>query len=640
MQLQWTIDYDVAAMAFLTVLLLFISRSRHVRTVQNRLFIWLSYLMLAATALDLITAFTLSNTQAVPLALNNVLNVLCLLCSQIMPIVLLLYLFTALRVWNYRTKKWLWAYFIPTVPAMGMIIASPATRLVFYFDEQARYMHGSMWSAMFIPGILIVCVSVIYIVRYWHRLTKLQNIALLSFDVMIVLGMLLQALFFEWILLTYFCMSLSLFIVYLALQRQEYYLTKMADMFNADAFTDVYEEAVRLKRAFGFALIEIPDIRQLFTMYGQPLSSALIERVNQTLSAEFGRDNVFMLSITRFSVYLAKPADKQLTRCIDAIRTGWIIDKTRYCLPCAATMITNADYMPAPENLHAFLELAASAMISDMKPGVVDMSAEAYQRLHRRMDVQRALHQAIENKTLNAYYQPIYDAATRRVCLAEALARIEDDRLGVVPAYEFIDIAERDGSIASMTALLFERVCETIRLMGEKYPTVKRIGFNLSAAQLMQNNLVETLLSIAESHGVSLDRFAFELTESEPITRSGQIGQSIDWLCASGAELSLDDFGTGYSNFSKILDISFQTVKIDKSLVQGYMLGRSGFLKHLCDMFHDAGMTIIAEGIENEQQAEELSQIGCDMLQGFYFSKPIPEKELLALLGNEAVVEA
>ena len=634
-QLQWMIHYDIAALAFVAVLLLFITRSRSVPLRQNSLFSLLTYGMLTATLLDIVTAFTLSYAKVVPLGLNVVMIILCLCSTQTMPILLLIYLFAALRILDHRTKRWLLLYCLPSAPAFMLIVLSPITQSVFYFDEQMRYVHGPLWSALFLPCLFVMGVSVYYIVRHRRRLNTVQIISLLSFDFMIGLGMILQVLFFEWGLLTYFCVSLSLFIIYLAFQRQEYYLNKSADMFNLEAFRDVYEETRRLKGDFGVALLEIPEIRRYSSVYGQGLTAQLHRRINAALSAQFGRDNVFMLSPTRFAALFRPPVQERLARCAEEIQNGWIIERKRISLPCAATTLTEGENMPSPEELDMFLEMAALTLRENESGEIMDLSAGACQRLNRLMDVRRALQSAIEHKTLNAYYQPIYDAKTRKICLVEALARIEDERLGVVPAGEFIDIAERDGSIVNMTALLFDRVCDAAQSLGDRFPGLTHFSFNLSAAQLLQTDLVDRLLRAAREQDVPFTRFIFELTESEPITRSGQVGHNIDRLYAYGANLSLDDFGTGYSNFSNIFTISFDTVKFDKSLVDAYARGGSGFLRHLCDLFHDAGVRVIAEGIETQKQADELTSIGCDMLQGYYFSRPVSKEKLIALLEQE-----
>jgi EAL domain-containing protein (putative c-di-GMP-specific phosphodiesterase class I) len=147
----------------------------------------------------------------------------------------------------------------------------------------------------------------------------------------------------------------------------------------------------------------------------------------------------------------------------------------------------------------------------------------------------------------------------------------------------------------------------------------------------MNNQLVNELSEIAERHHVSMELFDFEITETS-VDNHDQILQQMLRLQACGSELSLDDFGAGTSNLSRLLKLPIHVVKIDMDVVWSYFRGESSVLPDLVQMFQNADLKIVVEGVETAKMKDALADMGCDYQQGYYFSKPIPREEFLRLM--------
>lgn len=247
------------------------------------------------------------------------------------------------------------------------------------------------------------------------------------------------------------------------------------------------------------------------------------------------------------------------------------------------------------------------------------------------------LDQALANREFVPYYQPIVNVRTGRIAMAEALARWISPDFGFVSPGYFIPSLEKHGGISRVDMDITNQVFDMLRQRMRASKHVVPIDVNVSWVDFGDINYVNNLIDHLKDKEVTTDMCRYEITETTIAELSEGNTKIIDIFSKHNAKLLIDDFGQGYS-FSSMRDIDFYIVKLDKSLID--KLGTSRKADLLVDtfigMFHKMGAKVVAEGVEKLQQVEYLRRVGCDYIQGFYFYRPMPEEQFLALLDKEA----
>jgi diguanylate cyclase (GGDEF)-like protein len=253
-----------------------------------------------------------------------------------------------------------------------------------------------------------------------------------------------------------------------------------------------------------------------------------------------------------------------------------------------------------------------------------------------RLEVQSALHRALERDELRLLYQPVIDLPTGRMTGVEALLRWDHPGQGVLPPALFVPMAEELGLIVPIGTWVF---AEAARQWAEWQRTNPRtppmmLAVNLSTRQLRDPGLVPAFRAIIEQTGIQPTSVCLELTETVLMEDPHLYLQPLRDLKALGLRLALDDFGTGHASLTYLKRFPFDVLKIDRSFVRG--LGRDAsdraIVRGVIDLAHALGLQVVAEGIEDREHLVELRALGCDLAQGFHFARPLPAEAITALL--------
>lgn len=255
------------------------------------------------------------------------------------------------------------------------------------------------------------------------------------------------------------------------------------------------------------------------------------------------------------------------------------------------------------------------------------------ERLRTLFEREQALARALQERRLVVHFQPIVDARTHEHRLAEALLRVraEDGRL--LPPLEFIEAAEQTGQILQVGREVLAQACRHARRLDEG-GTPCGISVNVSPRQLMHVNFVRDVESVLEDTGVSPSSILLEVTESAVMEDMAKAKSTLLHLRSLGFRLALDDFGTGHSSISLLHQLPFDLLKIDRAFVREVDIGAEGpsTLHAIIEIGRSLKLTIIAEGVETDEQARGLERLGCELLQGFHFHRPMDAAAHAALL--------
>ncbi len=253
----------------------------------------------------------------------------------------------------------------------------------------------------------------------------------------------------------------------------------------------------------------------------------------------------------------------------------------------------------------------------------------------RRLTLAGELRKALENDTLELYFQPKMQTRSGEVTGMEALLRWKHAEYGFIPPDEFIPIAEQTGIINPLTKWVIDRALlymVQLQNLGKKLT----VAVNVSAINLKERNFPETVRSLLKRHDVSPQRLSLEVTESSMMDDPVQALQALQKLNELGIRLSVDDFGTGYSSLSYIRKLPVQEIKIDRSFVMEMDSQENDaiIVETTVKMCHNMGFEVVAEGVETQSSLQRLSEMGCDYLQGYHLSRPLPFDDLVKFINK------
>jgi len=258
-----------------------------------------------------------------------------------------------------------------------------------------------------------------------------------------------------------------------------------------------------------------------------------------------------------------------------------------------------------------------------------------------RLELESKLHRALENEEFILYYQPQVDLTTGKISGVEALLRWQNPEQGLIAPYKFLPLLEETGLILPVGEQILEMACAQTRKWVEQGFTDIRTSINLSARQFEDPDLVDKIVKILLSQNVLSSNIELEVTESAIMADANTSREKLNALDALGISIAIDDFGTGYSSLAYLKQFPVDTLKIDRSFVMELEkhTDDQAIATAIISLARALNLQVVAEGVENREQLSILIGLNCDIMQGYYFSKPLPAEEITILLKNDRQLE-
>ena len=294
----------------------------------------------------------------------------------------------------------------------------------------------------------------------------------------------------------------------------------------------------------------------------------------------------------------------------------------------------------APENGTGSIQLMRNANLALSRAR--KNRSRPFQFFHREMSelamrkslIKLDLRTALERNELGIAYQPKIDLKTNRIIGMEALMRWQHPEFGKINPDEFIPVAERTGLIAPMTQWLMTEACRSLRNWQHQGFTNLRLALNLSTIHFRRQSVIGNITEALENSGIDPELIEIEITEGALITDDEVIINTFSWLKDIGIRISVDDFGVGYSSLSYLQKFNIDTIKVDMSFVRNMHIKPidAAITRGIIRLAHSLGKSVVAEGVELAVHRDYLCAEGCDIGQGYYWSKPLNNHEFDALL--------
>lgn len=367
---------------------------------------------------------------------------------------------------------------------------------------------------------------------------------------------------------------------------------------------------------------------------GDAVLKHLASRLRNSLreTDRIGRLGGDEFAVIQFCNEQPREAAALAARLIDVVKTPFSIDDHRLVLGASIGIaIADGEYRDAERLLRA-ADLAMYRAKADGRGQFRFFDPEFDRQAQERRELEVALRTAVEDDALQIHYQPLVNLETGRVCGFEALSRWEDPQRGFVPPTTFIALAEEIGLIEVIGERILRRAC--MEAVG--WPPHIRVAVNLSPAQFQSGNLVALVEAALAESGLPAGRLELEITESIFLRGSEANLGLLSQLGELGVRISMDDFGTGYSSLSYLRSFAFDKIKIDKSFIRDLPASESSvaIVRAVCELARSFGASTTAEGVETDSQLTQIREEGCTEVQGYMFSRPLPAREIPALLAR------
>ena len=257
-------------------------------------------------------------------------------------------------------------------------------------------------------------------------------------------------------------------------------------------------------------------------------------------------------------------------------------------------------------------------------------------RSSKRLQIEADLRKGLERNELEVHYQPFYSLDEQRIVGAEALVRWRHPVNGLISPMAFIPMAEETGLILPLGRFVLDQACQQVRAMRDRLDVNLPISINLSPRQFQESGLLSQVAAALDASGLPSDSLIFEITETmvmEDLSSAREIMKKLNRL---GVRLAIDDFGTGHSSLAYLKQFPVQEVKVDRAFVQGVAESAvdSAIVRAVIDLAGAIGISTVAEGVETIEQASGLRMLGCEIAQGFYFSRPLTAVDFNELLAS------
>ncbi|MES9990822.1 MAG: EAL domain-containing protein [Candidatus Thiodiazotropha sp.] len=423
-------------------------------------------------------------------------------------------------------------------------------------------------------------------------------------------------------------------------------LTGLPNRFLAmDRLAQLLKEASRDASKVAILFLDLDGFKRVNDTLGHETGDRLlVQAAGRLQSAVRDEDSVCRLGGDEFIVLLRNlteltDAKKVAKNLISQFRHPFKLDERELVV---TTSIGIAVYPSDGSTPTELLRNADTAMYHSKEQGRNTFNfftREMNLNISRSLEVEEQLHGALERKEFSMVYQPIVELKSNRIVAAEALLRWNNPALGTVSPDEFIPIAEQTGVILGIGRYVLSEAVYNARRWHGMLDQKFKIAINLSPRQLRDASLVQYIEDLIYSSGLKTESLVLEITEGVLMSGQQDIAETLDRLHKIGIGLGMDDFGTGYSSLSYLRNFPFDLLKVDRSFIADLIADPADYelVNASILMAHGIGLEVVAEGVETEEQLNQLCNLQCEYAQGYLFSRPIDADSLTRLLQSSRI---
>ena len=630
----YNLDFLIAALIIVMVFLFHFRTQRNLKDVNGKIFSIFLTIGIFDIVLELISSSLMASQHPYFNTLNMVLLTLFYIMQALIPFCLVLYSFSLFEFQRSLFKKLVTIFFIPTVIMIGMSILNYWTHWFFMFDSMAVYQHGPLYLTMYIYAIVYAILLGVVNVVSSHLIDVKKRIIIWEFLAIMAVCTLVQAINSN-VLMTGFGIGIGLVVLMLTVNNPHSYTDNLTGVFDQLSFSNIVRELNRRKSKYHIVLISFSQLRQINVAFGAQKGDLLIKEIVKQIE-KLPNDSIFRMSGKRF-VILTQSLEEYTNlkkELVTLFNNDFIVGNDRIRCPATLCGVIDAQTFDSTDELLAYVDYLSSLNKNAHETILIQGDEKSLSGFRYEQEVEQFLSEAIEKDLFEVYYQPVYSTELKTFVSLEALVRLKHPTLGWISPDVFIPIAERNGTVSQIGYLQFKKVCDFVsrnRILMQKMHNIK---FNLSPRDILNVGYSKTLIQLIHDYQLPYTFFQFEITETTATIYSDNLYRAVSDFKEYDIGLCLDDFGSGYANLNTILKLPFKVIKLDRSLLEGVSTNplNAKFYQGIIAILLGLGYKIVSEGVETKEQVELLNSWHVTMMQGFYFSRPVCEADLVKLL--------
>lgn len=630
--MKYNIDFLIAGLIFLCLILYHFKNEKQLDSQNNKLFSYFILIGLADIFFDIVCTTLISlDSPSVTLSATFFLTILYFLQAAV-PYFLLQYT-RSLRPGTKTKLCNAWA--VPVVLMWVIVLLNINTGWFFYFDHEGIYHTGPLYLLMYCYALLYIFVIVAESLYYYKLLGKVRFRVIWEFLIIGIACTALQA-YSGNVLLIGFGISLGITVLFLTINNPYEYTDTLTRLFNAQYFKDWIAKEFRKDNPFHLLSIDLRSIKQINKVWGNTFGDRFLAQVGEELTALSPNPYLFRVSGKRF--ILIAPSLSEYEKLRSSIQTlfcsSFEVHGNQIVPSVVICGILDAHKLKHFDTLLGYVEYLSTLAPTVENFVLIQGDEETMNGFNYNQEIERYLQTAIEKDLFELYFHPIYSISEQKYVSVEALSRLTHPKLGAVSPGVFIDIAEKNGAIFDIDMQQFRKLCQFVSEHKNLMKHFHSVKFNMYPAELLAEGYSQKIIKTIREFDLDYSFFQFEITESIATEYSSNLLKSLEDFSKVGIEISLDDFGSGYANLDTVLKLPFTTIKLDRSLLHSIDVDRQSrsFYQSIVKIFSDMGYQVIAEGVETEHEMNLVTNWGVDLIQGFYYSKPLKGSDLLELI--------
>lgn len=630
------IQTQCCGLILLIVLFQFYIRHRKVDLNTGKVFEKIFLLTFCSIVLDALSVVAISNMDVLPHLLVE-LSCKSYLVSLV-AVVFCSVLYICADIYtkgNHRYKKRV--YIIITISLIEEIIIflSP---IQMYYDQDTNVAY-SFDQAVFLTYIFVftfMLLNIYFIFYERKRINSARREVVLVWMFVWILAATVQ-FFNNELLIAGYASAIGVMIIYLKLENPEGNLEKKTGFFNQNAFIEYTRQI--LNKSSDDSLLWLHFDRAYHQHLQQETEKLVDLEISEYLLTLFDT-TIFKISEDELVIIIndKESAEDIISDIKMRFENPWGRETEVYLHP-KGLYLSDMNKLKDYKDLFYMFRYVRGSENEHMDDNILIVDDTLIENIYNEKHMEQLIFSAIEHDRIEVYYQPIYSTNERKFTCAEALMRMRDADGNIIPPGAFISVAEKNGMIIKMGEIVFEKVCQFIKENSLIRYGMKYIEVNLSVVQCNSVSLAEDLIQIMEKYEVNPKYINLEITETASLSAKRILLDNMKCLMNYGVHFALDDFGTGQSNLNYIVDMPVDIVKFDRMMTNSYF--ENGKAKYVMDaamqMIRGMNLKIVSEGIETKKQYDIMEDLGINYIQGFYFSKPLPQKEFVDFLEKEVV---
>lgn len=639
--MHWNIAAECISIINIVIIWFYSRKGNLVPSLKNWLFQLCFLVTFCAMTFNVLSTIMLAYPECYPSFLIWLVTTVYFVATPLMGMAYFSY--TVATVFENRdsTLKIIGCTSLPGIVYFALVLLNPSFKILFDIDKSGVYTQGPFIELTYVIFYLY-CLAAVVVVVIWKKYVDLSIRRILATFPLIAMAVIIVQQVYPTVILSGSAATSAILIIYLYLQNKQNAMDYLTGLPNRQEFLKMMELQIKKSNDFNITVLSLRGFKRVNDTYGQHNGDIFLQQIGKWLEDisepqclyRYGGDEFAIISYGPFD----ESIDANVKKLEQRMQQTWIIGENSCVIPAVIGVIGYPECANTVEELINGIEFAVSMAKSEEGTNVYYCGQEMLNAMRRRHQIVNILENNLQDNSFSVFYQPIISTESGRYVVAESLLRIPESPIGPLYPNEFIPIAEETGMIVEITYQVLDKVCKFINRLTEWNQDFEGVHVNFSGQQFSQIGLAEKVEEIISRNHTPFSKIKIEITESILAENAEVVAEFAKEMQRKGVLIELDDFGTGYSNIVSVMNTPLDTVKLDKSLIWSAMERNEAavMVNSLTTVFHEMGLQVLAEGVEDEKQVAFVKDCGIDLIQGFYFSRPLPEEDVYKFIKDHS----